>query len=56
VAAALSTHGGRLVVLDCGEVTDDVVRDVGEVLTSFCARLYGCRSARNRAIKALGCA
>jgi putative resolvase len=27
-----------------------------EVLTSFCARLYGRRSARNRALKALGCA
>jgi hypothetical protein len=27
-----------------------------EVLTSFCARLYGRRSARNRAEKALRCA
>ncbi|MGB3009896.1 MAG: hypothetical protein WBB54_00720, partial [Mycobacterium sp.] len=27
-----------------------------EVLTSFCARLYGRRSARNRALKAVGCA
>jgi len=26
------------------------------VLTSFCARLYGRRSARNRALKAVGCA
>jgi putative resolvase len=37
--AALSAHGRRLVVLDCGEVTDDLVRDMVEVLTSFCARL-----------------
>jgi putative resolvase len=42
--------------LDSGEVTDDLVRDMVEVLTSFCARLYGRRSARNRAIKAVGCA
>jgi len=35
---------------------DDLVRDVTEVLTSFCARLYGRRSARNRAEKALRCA
>lgn len=27
-----------------------------EVLTSSCAHLYGCRGARNRAVKALGCA
>jgi Resolvase, N terminal domain len=35
VQAALSAHGRRLVVLDCGEVTDDLVRDMVEVLTSF---------------------
>lgn len=56
VEAALSAHGRRLVVLDDGEVHDDLVRDMVEVLTSFCARLYGRRSARNRALKAIGCA
>lgn len=56
VEAALSAHGRRLVVLDDGEVDDDLVRDMVEVLTSFCARLYGRRSARNRALKAVGCA
>jgi putative resolvase len=56
VEAALSAQGRRLVVLDDGEVTDDLVRDMVEVLTSFCARLYGRRSARNRAEKALRCA
>src|SRR6202453_1678248 len=45
VAAALWAHGRRLVVLDCGEVTDDVVRDVVEVLTWLCARRYGRGSA-----------
>ncbi len=54
--AALSAHNRRLVVLDDSEVTDDLVRDMIEVLTSLCARLYGRRSARNRALKALGCA
>lgn len=53
VEAALSAHGRRLVVLDDGEVEDDLVRDMVEVLTSFCARLYGRRSAKNRARKAL---
>jgi putative resolvase len=56
VEAALSAHGRRLVVLDDGEVTDDLIRDMVEVLTSFCARRYGRRSARNRALKALRCA
>lgn len=54
--AALSAHGRRLVVVEDGEVDDDLVRDMTEVLTSFCARLYGRRSARNRALKALTCA
>ncbi|MFF2199909.1 IS607 family transposase [Streptomyces sp. NPDC058145] len=52
VEAALSAHGRRLVVVDDGEVEDDLVRDMVEVLTSFCARLYGRRSAKNRARKA----
>jgi putative resolvase len=56
VEASLAAHGRRLVVVDEGEVEDDLVGDMVEVLTSFCARLYGKRSARNRALKAIGCA
>jgi putative resolvase len=56
VESALSAAGRRLVVLDEGEVTGDLVLDMVEVLTSLCAGLYGRRSARNRALKALGCA
>jgi putative resolvase len=56
VEAALSAHGRRLTVLDPNEVEDDLVRDMTEILTSFCARLYGRRSARNRAEKVLRCA
>jgi putative resolvase len=56
VEAALAAAGRRLVVVEAGEVDDDLVRDIVEVLTSFCARLYGRRSARNRALKALRCA
>jgi len=54
--AALSAQGRKVVVVDDGEVEDDLVRDMTEVLTSFCARLYGRRGARNRAEKALNCA
>ncbi|MFI9363407.1 IS607 family transposase [Kitasatospora sp. NPDC053057] len=53
IEAALAASGRRLVVLDDGEVEDDLVRDMVEVLTSFCARRYGRRSAKNRARKAL---
>lgn len=56
VEAALAAHDRRLVVIDDAEVTDDLVGDMVEVLTSFCARLYGQRSARNRALKAVDCA
>ncbi len=54
--AALAAHHRRLVVLDQGEVIEDLVQDMTGVLTSFCVRLYGRRSARNRALKAVGCA
>ena len=46
------TYGG-LIVVDETEVDDDLVRDMTEIMTSFCARLYGRRSARNRARRAL---
>ncbi len=38
---------------DDTELDDDLVRDMTEVLTSFCARLYGRRAAKHRAEKAL---
>ncbi|WP_440106103.1 IS607 family transposase [Streptosporangium sp. H16] len=40
VEAALSAQGRRLLVIDPAEVDDDLVRDVTEILTSLCARLY----------------
>lgn len=51
--AALAAQGRRIVVADPGERTDDLVRDMIEVLTSMCARLYGRRGARNRAMRAV---
>ena len=53
VEAAVRGGGGEIVVMEDGEVEDDLVRDVTEVLTLFCARLYGKRSAARRAEKAL---
>ena len=54
--AALAGRGARIVVKDQGEVEDDLVRDVTEVMPSLCARLYGRRSAKRRAERALAAA
>ena len=56
VAAALSGRGARVLVMEDRELEDDLVRDVTEVMTSLCARLYGRRSARRRAERALAAA
>jgi putative resolvase len=56
VEAALSAQGRRLLVVDPAEVDDDLVRDVTEILTSLCARLYGKRAAANRASRAVAAA
>ncbi|HEY6423924.1 MAG TPA: IS607 family transposase [Pseudonocardiaceae bacterium] len=51
--AALSAHGRTVVVLDDAELPDDLARDLTEVLTSMCARLYGRRCASRRAAAAV---
>lgn len=51
--AALSAQGRKVIVTEGGETADDLVRDMIEVLTSMCARLYGRRGARNRAMRAV---
>ena len=51
--SALAGRGTRILVMDDNEADDDLVRDVTEVMTSLCARLYGRRSARRRAEKAM---
>lgn len=53
VEAALAAQGCELVVVDSAEVDDDLVRDMTEILTSMCARLYGKRAAANRARRAI---
>ena len=51
--ALLSASGRRIIVVDESEMKDDLVQDMTDVLTSFCARLYGRQSAKNRVKKAL---
>jgi predicted site-specific integrase-resolvase len=56
VEAALAASGRGLLVVDQAEVDDDLVRDVTEILTSLCARLYGRRAAADRAARAVAAA
>jgi putative resolvase len=53
---ALGAQARRLVVLDPGEASDDLVSDVIGERTRFCARLFGRRGARNWALRAVMCA
>jgi len=53
VAAALDAEHRRMVIVDDAEVDDDLVRDMTELMTSLCARLYGRRSAAHRAAQAV---
>lgn len=53
VEAAMAAQNRRIMVIEPDEMKDDIVRDMTEVLTSLCARLYGKRSARHRARKAM---
>jgi predicted site-specific integrase-resolvase len=53
VEATLAGEGRKLVIVDNTEVEDDLVDDMISVLTYFCARLYGRRSAKNKARRAV---
>jgi putative resolvase len=53
IEAALSAQGRSLLVVDPAETTEDLVADMIDVMTSMGARLYGSRSARHRAEKAI---
>ena len=53
IESALKASGRRLIVVDDTDLDNDLARDVTEVLTSFCVRLYGRKSAARRAQQAL---
>ena len=53
IQASLEASNRRIVVLNEDECKDDLVEDMIDVLTSFCARLYSRRSAKDRARKAV---
>jgi len=53
ISASLAAADRQLQVINQTECNDDLVQDIMDVLTSFCARLYGKRAAKNRAKRAL---
>jgi putative resolvase len=52
IQSALASSGRKLLVMEPGEVEDDLVGDMIDLMTCFSARLYGKRAARNRAERA----
>ncbi|MEM3852045.1 MAG: IS607 family transposase [Methanomassiliicoccales archaeon] len=53
IESALKASGRTVMVANETEYKDDMVQDMVDVLTCFCARMYGRRSAKNRAERAL---
>jgi len=53
IESALNSSGRVIIVADESEGTLDLVKDFVDVVTSMCAKIYGARSARNRATRAL---
>ena len=53
VEASLQAEDRSLLIAEADELQNDLVQDMIEVMTSFCARLYGKRSAKNKAQLAL---
>ena len=49
----MSAQDRKLVVAEEADLEDDLVRDMTELLTSFCARLYGRHAAKNKAAAAM---
>lgn len=53
IAASMEASKRQIMVMNETEYVDDIVQDMTDVMTSFCARLYGKRGASNRAKRAL---
>jgi predicted site-specific integrase-resolvase len=51
--SVLESTGRRIVVMNATEHKEDLVQDFVDVVTCFCARIYGKRAAKNKAKKAL---
>jgi len=53
IESTLVASERKLIVVDESERKDDLIQDMIELLTSFCTKLYGRHSAKNRALNAI---
>lgn len=53
IQEALSFSGRKIIVANNCDDIDDLVKDFVDIVTSFCARIYGKRSAKNKANRIL---
>ena len=53
IISALKSANRQVIIINETECKNDLVQDMIDILTSMCARLYGRRSARNRAKRAM---
>lgn len=53
IQSSLEANGRKIIVIDDSEFDNDLVQEITEFMTSVCARLYGKRSAKNRAEHAM---
>ena len=51
IEASLMADDRSIIVVDEDEFKDDIVQDFIDLATSMCARIYGRRSAKNKANK-----
>jgi predicted site-specific integrase-resolvase len=56
IESAMAAQGRRIIVMESGDHKLDLVQDFIDVVTSMCARIYGRRSAKNKAKRALAAA
>jgi predicted site-specific integrase-resolvase len=53
IESALAASDRKVIIVNDTEMKDDLVQDMVDALTSFCARLNGKRAAKNKARRAL---
>lgn len=53
IETLLKSNNRKIIVINNSEIKEDLVQDFIDVATSMCAKIYGRRGAKNRAIKAL---
>ena len=56
IQAAMAAGGRKLVIVNKSEIQSDLVQDFVDITTSLCAKIYGRRSAENRAKRAVAAA